>query len=728
MFPTTLSARRSPVPPTRAGALAAALAAALVGCPVPGGDRTLPAVPTVQSVTLLQAGQATALAWSGAPARVQVAVRGLDGAVGPLRLSATRSATLAGGATSGPEIAAAVQGAAGDAPQVIALDLPAGDLLPGTWRVALHDARGLLASLDEAFLVALPPVVAGVDRPAACTTPASRTVTLRGANFLTGPASLGVPRVIAVLVTPLGELPMGAPTGSDCVDVRLGDRWFRFCQTLLIPLPDQPAAIGEVVLRHPRDVAPPPGGPLAALITYEAEGWVTAVAGRLAVVDAPAEVKVMSNGQYLVGAASGTSARIGQTALALRGEGCQPAGVAGVERCEALWATIPQGFPAGSHTVEVASHTGCALGTPVVLAARPVITGTTPAAVCRAGSRHLTLLGEGLDFVRTAFAPSATGPWTGFSTQDPSRLPIGRWAIRAETSDTSPMLASDPWWIEVFAGPLAVAETPRPALISSVSHRPVTLWVSGATGLVSGRLHPRDGGDPVPVALAASPGGASLFTFEFPALGGDRDYDIEVSDESPCGSRSTQRPLRTRADPVLLAWDFDVAGAAPGAYDATLSWLPALQPAVTSGAGLTGAAATARSDADLGDWSLGWFPHVELGDPGLLRFDLKASGAGVPAGARRLRLRVVDANLRRFDLLHELPPPVPGAWTRYELRLDDPAGWTTRAWNVPERPSVREDFQAELEELLVPAGWWAGPVEVAVDDLVIELATDPVVP
>jgi hypothetical protein len=173
---------------------------------------------------------------------------------------------------------------------VLGLDLPGDGLLPGKWGVALHDARGLLASLDAAFLVAPPPLVTGVDNPATCATPASRAVTLRGASLLAGNTSSSAPRVTAVFVTPLGELAMGPPSGSGCVSDRIGTNWFAICQTLQIPLPDQPAAVGEVVFRYPEDVAPPPGGPVAVPFAYEAQGSVPAVVGRLAVVDAPTEV------------------------------------------------------------------------------------------------------------------------------------------------------------------------------------------------------------------------------------------------------------------------------------------------------------------------------------------------------------------------------------------------------------------------------------------------------
>lgn len=728
MLATTPGARRRPGRAVRAGALAAALVAALLGCPAPGGDRTLPALPAVEGVMLWQAGQVTALAWAGVAARVLVTVRDLGGAAGPLRLSATRIATFEGGATSGPEVAVVVQAPAGGAPQVLGLDLPADHLQPGRWRVALHDARGLLASLDAAFLVATPPTITEVEWTATCTTRASRDVTLRGANLLAGPASLGVPRVTAVLVTPLGELPMGAPTGTDCVAGSFGGRWFSFCRALRIPLPDQPAAVGEVVLRLPAGVAPPPGGPLAAPLAYEAQGSVPALVGRLAVVDAPTEVKVMSGGQYLVGPAGGTAARIGQTPLALRGEGCEPTGVAGLERCGALWATIPLGFPAGTHAIEVTSQTGCALAAPVELAARPVITGTRPAAVCRAGYGALTLLGEGLDTVRTTYAASTAGPWTGFSTQYLSTLPAGRWAVRAETVDVSPPLVSEPFWLDVFAGPLSVADFPEPRLLSSTSHRPVSLWVSGSTGLVSGRLLPLVGGDPVPVTLSASPASASTFTFEFPALGGDRSYWVEVADESPCGGRQTPYALETRSDPVLLAWDFELSGQAPTAYSAAGMYITDPSAGITPGAGVTGSAATGRTDADVGDWYLGWWPYVPAGDHGLIRFALEATGSGAPSSAAGLMIGVADAYGREVRLRTQLTPPTPGVWNHYEVRLDDPSIWTVTEPTGATRAATSSDLQDRLRYIAILASWWRGPVSVAVDDLSLVLATDPVGP
>ncbi len=48
------------------------------------------------------------------------------------------------------------------------LDLPAGDLLPGIWRVELQGTQGLIASHDQAFLVAAPPTVTGIDDAVVC--------------------------------------------------------------------------------------------------------------------------------------------------------------------------------------------------------------------------------------------------------------------------------------------------------------------------------------------------------------------------------------------------------------------------------------------------------------------------------------------------------------------------------------------------------------------------------
>jgi hypothetical protein len=595
---------------------------------------------------------------------------------------------------------------------VVSVDLDGRDLVTGRWRVAVLDMQSrLLGWVTNAFVVLPRPGLTGIGSSRLCSPPPIEAV-LDAVNL---PVGYDV-EPTATLQDTGGETPLVAGY-SGCSNFLPPF----LCTRLTAALPTVPGVgVGNVAVRLKGAEARLPGGQFTFPVQFGSPGmpgpW-----GLIFVADASQERKVWSEALVRVGDGVPLTASMGGVPVPLRAEDCTTTPDPGVKHCRTLFAMVPQGSSPGDQVIDVTTESGCTTATSLRVAERPVLTGLRPSEVCQRSTQSLTLLGSGFQDAFPYYSSGGTGPWTGFQVGRADALPLGRHLVKVELTSATPVVASDSVWITVFPGPVRVFDgSPSPRMILSTASRKVTFWATAYTGRLSAWLVPVGGGAPLPVTVTSS---GSEHSFPFPALGGDQDYLLSVSDESPCGSQSTYRPLSTRTDPILLHWDFDPTGPLPSAYPASGTSSTAVDVSIGPYPGAAGSAVLGRRVADGEDWYFGWFPYVALGDPGVLSFDLYSSGSGGASSAIGLLMQVdEDTTLSHLNLKYALQAPVHGQWTHYEVRLDDPTGWTVTEYFTGDRPARVEDFRGRLSVLEVLGSWWSGPGETALDNLVIELA------
>lgn len=702
----------------RALTLAALLSAGCIEQPI----ALTPAVPTLTSATLYAGATQARTTWVGLPGTIRIIGRDLrdpTDPAAPVHLTAMRTHDLLGRTVTGPELAAdvALTGPAGT--ETAAFDVSASALVEGAWRMTVSDRRGLVAEEEEAFLVLPRPLVTGVEPQGLCQAPPGRTVVLTGIDL--PDALLWDP----ALVAPGGAIRLYSSVRTDaCRVVGHGSLSASLCTSVYLSIPDSAlTASGMLTLRGSGAAALLPEAERSAPFTMEIPGWGGPSGQTLTVLDGPGELLVWQGTPALVRAGGGPTVELGGVPLQVRAEGCAPTFEPGVQRCDRLYASVPQGFPPGSHVATTTTEAGCTTSTPLTVVPRPALTGLDPPFVCRRTQRGLTLLGSGLAGTTPQLSAGGTGTWTSFNPNQLDLLPVGAHLVTALQAASTPTVRSEPVPLEVFPGPAFVSERVWPEVVFSGATRTVQFWPSSYQGPLTARLLPASGGAPIEVETTEQDG---TVTFVFPALEGDESYTLEVSDASPCSSATTLHKLWTVSDPVLLSWDFESVDQLPYASDAAGSRLvvPALD--LTPGAGVAGAAAVGSTDADVGDWYFTWYlygvPGLPHADRGVLSFDLKAAGVGAPSTAPAIELQVSDYLYGHGTLRRALPPPAPGAWTHYDLRLDDPAGWTITTPLGVERPPTRFELDAPIVRIRILGSWWQGPGDAAVDNLTLELA------
>lgn len=703
------------------------LLAAATAC-TPGGDSfpsprpPPPPGPTITAAGLLSDGWIHWYGWETRPYTLRIEGNHLRDAAPYLGadwyLEVTRVVDERVMNVSGPTFTSKVSLDGPSEAESITFDL--GDALPhGGYVIRLSAGGRLVASTRIVFLLFPPPEVTGIDRPSVCLGGYDEQVTLLGRNLV---YFFGESTYQALLEDEQGALTLPVVGGVNCAPNPLMGYPWTVCEGFQVTLPRaRGAGAASLTLQYGSLWQAPPARNATTSFVFETDGQVQAPSHPVAAVDAPLDLTVYQGGPFRMVNGAGPVVRLGGAVVQATAEGCAATPFPSVQHCQSLRHTVPQGFAPGSYKLEVTTEAGCGGSAgPMQVVERPVLDGFGSPFMCD-GLPFAGPLGTGLAGVEWSYSIGGTGPWTPLPTSGFSgfaSLPLGSSLLRATTLSEPPVVSQSAW-LAHYPGPLRVDERPQPGLLFSGGFRPVTVWVDRAIGVVQGRLLPLDGGTPVPVALSAS---GLEQTFNFPALGGDRSYYVEFTDESPCGPSRTLRGLETRSDPVLLAWDFDVAGQAPIAYSAAGMSGTGPVAGITAGAGLTGSAATGRADANVGDWYLGWWPYLPAGDLGQVRFELKAAGTGAPSSAAGLLIKVSEYYGQYLELRTQLTPPAPGTWTHYEVRLDEPTVWTVTEPSGATRAATRWDLQGRIQLIEILGSWWAGPGDVAVDDLVIELA------
>lgn len=652
-------------------------------------------------------------------------------------MTVSRTRDVDGNATDGPSLS--VEGYVQTLSSVVQrsfmwIDAPT--LEPGVYAVALRNEEGLEARYEDAFVLPPPPAITAIeDRFCLAGAPAP-TIAIEGVNFYQ-PA----PYVAAVYLhsrdlvqwgdSSLDELAVESVSG--CRPVPFALEGLELCARIVARLPDRIAGPRtDVILELPH--LPPEWFDLVRPVWIEQPMTTSAHLGFGAAVDAPRDARVWD--RMVVHAPAFTpSVSIGDVPLAVRPGGCVPSGVPSFELCSELTATIPQGFAPGNHTIEVTTANGCTGTASIVLGPRPVISSLSTPLVCERTQR-LRVDGDGFfwpeviagsdpELRASSYHACTPGSGAPMCLGVDGDFPVGVHELRVR-NQTAPPVVSNAVQLTVAPGPPMVGD-PRERVLYSGATRPVFVPAWGITGeVVAADLVPHADGTevdppaPLPVDVVAVAGGVEV---TFPALGGDGDYHVVVHDGSPCPSAQTFSPFHVVADPVLLWQDFDgpqypwfftqspVAGTAP-----------AFQ--VLWGDGVAGNAGGASRDVAGPEWFFTSMVDLRGADLGMLRFDLRASGSGEASGSRGVVLFFRSSPAGRpYQLERHLPAPAPGAWTHFDVALDDASGWTYHEpFTGVTRPAARDDLRGELGTIWILGSWWTGATSAALDDFTIELA------
>jgi len=657
-----------------------------------------------------------------------------------------RTRDLDGSPTEGPEASrvATVYPLAGNAAEAwIDADPP---VLPtGAYSFTLRTSAGLEVHREDALLVLPRPRVTSVDPEAQCIrtspspdTPRSETIALIGSAihrllpyeprvsfFLKDASGVFRPYRTATAQSISGCRALTINGAESCFLSTFGllcqpiER-VELCTRIDAHLPAYVTAHMGVGIELPLREAAAGDETFRAFFIEEPDTSAAEFLGIRTVVDGPLDLQIWrADWPLLYGPAAQPTVLLDGAPFPVTGSGCESTGVPGKNVCAGLNATVPQGYAAGRHLFEVTTVSGCTASSFVDLAPRPDVNAVVPPYVCAVGLQSVRIEGTGFFAAsaivdgqdQSAFTCRASTPGRdciGFVLSGRALLPIGTHSI-AVKNQSSPALLSNGVTLTVTPGPPIVG-APSPHLIYSGATRTVFVPVSNLTGrVISATLS--TGPQSVPVAFAEVAEGVELQT---PALGGSALYDIEIADESGCAGRGTG--LFTVSDAVIVLRDFEMGAEASSTISTGSDW-PATPRWQASG-GNPGGLFTAQRSEPGSDWyfsvPLSWAPGSDLG---LVRFDLSASADGEPSSSPGFLLKNAA-----FQLEHRIGAPAPdGAWTRYELSLQSPYGWTYTD-GTETRPARAEDLAATFDTVLILGSWATGATQASVDNVAVELA------
>jgi hypothetical protein len=706
---------------------AAVLAAACAGEEPPQPTPGEPGAPAIVSV-------APPVAAEGATFRLTVvgANFGGTGAEGAPAISVTRVRSVAGAAAGDAPVPLAIASLEErDGVATVQIDVP-GALAAGVYALSVA-AEGGARTFEDAFAVvpapqattvAVLPAVAGAPGSLACAANAL-TLAVEGARFL---RAGGSPPTVAL--DPVPPAPAGAARrilaaqAAGCVAIPFSRADLALCARLDAPLPTEtPAGAWSVTVSEPVLAASSPPLPLVV----DALPSLALPTGALSVAAAELSLDVVSGaGGIIVGPAGGPSVKLAEgPALASSTADCAPLAVAGYARCERLRVTIPKDTASGVRTIQVSTPSGCAREGSLFLAPPPVVDPPEP--WCP-GSPGVRLTGSGFLSPAVYLAgevPTALVLETGCPSPYAAcgEIVLRPPPLAPGTYEAFLVSASIP---PVQSAPFAITVGTGPPLVDDASLRLVRQGFSGdvhvgvfeVTGSVEDvLLVPSDpAGAPRPVSFVEDADGV---TIAFPADAPENRYAVEVRDASSCpGLGHPLGGIRVVSDPVVARYDFEL-----DLLDEVGSWwgVPELEPADAPPAVarlLDGARGSFVAKA-AGDGRAPWyFAFLGWGDPAAvarLRFALRATGEGVPLDVPGVVLVNGVATLER-----SLARPAAGAWTGFDVPLDDASGWTYRD-PTASRPATLADLAGPWPEIRVLGAWTDGPTEASIDDLLIEL-------
>jgi hypothetical protein len=619
-----------------------------------------------------------------------------------------RTRDLSGAAADGPSVSLVSSHVVGAVRAPLSTDA----LPPGVYALRFRNLLNLETTFDDALLLVPPAEVTALDEELICATPSARVGMTANNVFLLPPFGVGIAGEIldqsGSMIARFGL----TPTVSGCAPVPFAIAGAQICTRLDMPAP---SSGGRVRLRVLAPNPAPTGDPYAHLapeVLVETFSEGPRDFGYASVVDGPLSVSI--SGGILRGGGASPSVRMDDAALATTLDDCTPLGVANYEWCRTLQFVIPQGMPPGPHAIDATSIAGCTWSASVDLARKPRIRDIQPASMCLGRLGQAIVTGDDFRAVVGLF----DGQWLGrsectFDAPDacyrlfpPSGTSIGTHQIVIRNSSLPPV-DSDPVAFMVTPGPPLVGD-PIPRRVYARARRPIFVPLRNVTGsTLSGTFLSMTAGPSLDAETSPVSGGAEL---TFPAPGVSGTWLVSVADESPCPNNSIY-PFDAVTDPVLAHHDFEGGAEFLYAVDQDFSthpldWL--------DGGGNPGGAARVIYPAG-GEWNIAIDTNASSGaDYAFLKFDLLATGDGAPA-APPLRLFATGGRVE-----HAMPAPPSGAWTSYEIRLDDASGWTLIDAQGRSRPATVRDLQ-EVAAVWIPASWWSDGGTTLLDNVSIEL-------
>ncbi len=709
---------RNPGDPTMRSRLALATCAALLSTAC-GGTKQAPA-PTLD----------VAVIWAGGGGRAVLTDTGLPAQVAGAPVTVTARFALVRDLAGGAQAAAAVEVPAtiATAPSgvvQVTLQIPAGALAAGVHRLEVDASSGGAVRLEEALLALPTPALGTPEKTYGCTGTVTPVPALAadGTDLPlidgTGPsASLASPvaRPIHLITSQCQVVPYARARVSLCRHLQaFSDADLPAMETSVevhwpAPLDAAPAGLGRFSVLDPPELSPGPprrgkGLPIDTPATFYARpAWpLVATLGGQAVAVAPSE-------------------------------GCFEVPSLGISRCFGLNLTIPAGLAAGPQELVLTAAPGCSGRTTVDVGPLPVVSSVAPQPFCSGG--FLTIAGSGFLGAQATIGgglPVATACANGLAepcarlVQPVGGLTAGTFDL-VVTNQTSPPTSSTARSITV-ALPVEAGQA-VPTLVSGLASRELFIPILRATGAISGvvLLPPPDGlSAPPPVVLPFSevPGGVRA---TLPATLAKGQYNLLVQDQGPCPYDQGQ--LESKGQATVMQLDFE-----DGSLPVSSSWRwpigggdgstgPDLQ--LAAGEGHPGTAARAGEAASAVPWyfPLPLLPSAPGADAGSLRFDLRVEGTGAPVDAPHVIVTAAAAGVP-VRLEHALSAPPSAAWTSYQLRFDDPAGWVVRDHLGTHAATAAELSAAVLGSLnaaYVLGAWTDGANQAWLDNVVLELA------
>lgn len=417
---------------------------------------------------------------------------------------------------------------------------------------------------------------------------------------------------------------------------------------------------------------------------------------------------------------------------------CEPTSVSGVTHCRGLGLEIPADAPSGQQPFALTLAGGCTAATQLKVAPTLAVTSVQPAVVCNGGS----LVVHGTGFLEPAvmlgggFFPEATCTASagGFcTTVVATSVFAGEGDSTVQVvSQTRPPSYSPPFHVTAIS-PMAVSE-PMPRVVYNGSARQLVLTTGKPAAAVTGvSLWPQPRSSPLstgtPLAFTAADDGLHV---ALPAGVAQGPYALVIEDGGPCPGASVS-DLQVWGSTTAMNITFE-GGAfyPPQTFRRTTVEVsgPPIPPEATlvEGAGNPGVAAHAGELASPVPWyfSAG-FGGPESGfDLALYRFDLKVAGAGAPTSEPHVIVDATSLDPVKLVRLERSLDPLPGpTWTHYELRLDDPAGWTVRdadGTHAPTADELRAYVRGIVHGVSILGSWTDGTNEAWLDNLGLELA------
>lgn len=597
----------------------------------------------------------------------------------------------------------------------------------GIWSFRVTTSTGQEATFADAIALLPPPVVTGFGAHACCALPSAPPMGVDGRNLLVLDG-----REPGVYVD--NDYPTWDPSyrridleaaSSGCIVVPFDRADARLCNHLDATL-TPPDIKGSMLVHvtHPVPLEQAAAIPSAVFLDLPiANEWICPA---FRVVDElPVEVQILGGWDPVAVEHGGLpEVTIDGVPATARVQACTMA-TQFIDACKSLWVTVPHGLASGMHEIAVVSTTGCRGSIPLQIAGRPVVSSVEPAVAC---SRSSTITVSGSEFyfphvyvgdVEVPVAGEGPGGSNCPAPRESVQATLGAPAIEPGShvvtveSATSPPLRSEGGPVlSVVSGPPLLGE-PSPQYYYQGVETVVTVpFLAPVTSVTAVSLT-----DTLRTRTLALPftqlEGAVEFTV--PAGLAPASYFVEVTEGGLC--------TRSDSSSLLSAWDRYVLRASQFDEGSDFVYVVDDDPAKpthpviwqATGGNPGGAVSYGTSWYGaawyfvLADQFIGW-------DLGVVRFDLRRTVGSPDVVAPDVVIYIgEEARLER-----SLPAPPGTDWARYEIRLDDPSGWTVHD-SSGNRAATPADLRAIRGPFWIRGQYGSGAEVTWLDNMSIEL-------